>query len=63
MIAIWLMLKTQPQVTLTGFDWWERDKHHYSDNAARGNLHQPQKEFRVIQRLRDEGRLEFLQKK
>lgn len=63
MIAIWLMLKSRPMVTITGFDWWEREKHHYSDHAVRGSLHDPQKEFRVIQMLRAEGRLEFLQEK
>ncbi|HBJ85410.1 MAG TPA: hypothetical protein DDZ88_16340 [Verrucomicrobiales bacterium] len=60
MIAIWLMLKSHPRITITGFDWWEREKHHYSDNAVRGTLHKPEKEFRVIQKLQRDGRLEFL---
>jgi hypothetical protein len=61
MIAIWLMLKTRPSVTITGFDWWEREKHHYSDNAIRGNMHKPQKELAVIQKLRGLGKLQFLE--
>jgi hypothetical protein len=61
MIAIWLMLKMRPHVTITGFDWWEREKHHYSDNAVRGTMHQPKKEHAVIQKLAAEGRLSFLQ--
>lgn len=61
LIAIWMMLKRHPHVTITGFDWWEREKHHYSDNAPRGTLHQPQKEFIVINKLIGEGRLSFLQ--
>lgn len=63
MIAIWLMLKSCPAITITGFDWWEREKHHYADNATRGSLHQPKKELTVIQKLRAAGRLEFLQEK
>lgn len=61
MIAVWLMLKSNDSVTLTGFDWWEREKHHYSDNAVRGNMHKPQKELAVFIKLQAMGRLSFLQ--
>lgn len=59
-VAIWLMLAKFPSVTITGFDWWDRDAHHYCDQAPRGLLHKPDVEHRIIRRLQDEGRLSFL---
>lgn len=59
-LAIWLMLKEFGQVFITGFDWWERDAHHYGDKAVRGKLHQPMVEKRLIDKLQGEGRLSFL---
>jgi hypothetical protein len=59
-LAIWLMLKEFERVTLTGFDWWEREFHHYFDKADRGKLHQPQEEKRLIDRLCASDRLRFL---
>lgn len=59
-VAAWLMLKEFDQVTLTGFDWWEREKHHYSDEAIRGNIHQPCVERQFFAKLEQEGKLAFL---
>lgn len=59
-VAIWLMLTKFPSVAITGFDWWERDAHHYCDQAPRGHLHKPDVEHRIILKLQDEGRLSFL---
>lgn len=59
-LAIWLMLKEHERVTLTGFDWWEREQHHYGDEAARGGLHVPGVEKRFIDRLANDGRVRFL---
>lgn len=59
-LAIWLMLKTQPEVSITGFDWWDREKHHYFDQAARGHLHKPQIEKQLIDKLIEQDRLKFL---
>jgi hypothetical protein len=59
-MAIWMMLKEHPEVTITGFDWWSTDKHHYSDNAPRGTLHKPDKEFVFINKLIQEGKVKVL---
>lgn len=59
-IAIWQALKREPSVSITGFDWWERERHHYGDNAVRGRLHQPTVERDLIMRLVNEGRVQFL---
>ena len=59
-IAIWFSLKTFPFVSLCGFDWWMRRDHHYCDNANRGTLHKPEIEKIFIDRMREEGKVEFL---
>ncbi len=59
-LAIWLMLKRHPCVTLTGFDWWERENHHYADNEARGTLHKPMQEKKFIDKLVRGGKVQFL---
>ena len=59
-MAIWMMLKEHPEVTITGFDWWSTDKHHYSDNAPRGTLHKPDKEFEFINKLIKENKIKVL---
>lgn len=59
-LAIWMMLKEHAEVSLTGFDWWERKAHHYCDNAIRGTLHRPQTEKAMIEKLQSEGRVSFL---
>ena len=59
-IAIWMLLKEFPEVYITGFDWWESEKHHYSDRVPRGKLHNPQKEYQLITKLIEEGKVKFL---
>ena len=60
LIAIWMMLKQYDSVDIIGFDWWETDNHHYNDNAIRGTLHQPIKEKLIIDKLRDNGKVYFI---
>lgn len=60
LIAIWLFLKEYESVDIIGFDWWDTEKHHYNDNAIRGNLHKPQKEKEIINNLHKEGKVYFL---
>ncbi len=59
-LAIWMMLKRFPSVTLTGFDWWDREKHHYADNEPRGKLHKPHLERQFIKKLEEQGKVNFL---
>jgi hypothetical protein len=59
-LAIWLMLKEFDEVTITGFDWWERSAHHYFDKSNRGTMHKPDIEKTMIDKLQSEGRLSFL---
>jgi hypothetical protein len=59
-MAIWMLLKEHSEVTITGFDWWSTDKHHYSDNAPRGTLHKPDKEFEFIDKLIKENKIKVL---
>ncbi len=60
LIAIYMMLDRYEKVCITGFDWWDREKHHYGDKEVRGTLHKPQKEFEVIQELIKRQRIYFL---
>ena len=60
MIAIWLMLKEFEYVTITGFDWWNRNIHHYNDKAPRGIMHLPIKEFECINKLISESKVIML---
>lgn len=60
-IAIWKLLKEFPQVTITGFDWWEgRDRHHYNDGGKLGSIHKPNEEFKLISKLQEEGKVNIL---
>jgi len=59
-LAIWLMLARFSAVTLTVFDWWEREQHHYGDKERRGTLHKPQMEKAFIDRLTEQGKAQFL---
>ncbi len=52
-IATWIFLKEVPKVYLYGFDWWEREKHHYGDNEIRGLVHQPAYEKLFFEKLGD----------
>lgn len=61
LIAIWDMLRNHDNVIITGFDWWEkRDKHHYHNSQKIGNIHKPDKEFKVIDKLSKCSRLLFM---
>jgi hypothetical protein len=59
-LAIWHHLKRRPLVVLHGFDWWERDKHHYGDQALRGTLHKPWIERGLIEKLISQGKVQML---
>lgn len=59
LIAIMHYLKTNEVIWIHGFDWWERDKHHYADNEPRGELHQPEKEYEIIKSFGD--RIRFIE--
>ena len=59
-IAIFFFLPKFEKITITGFDWWSRTKHHYGDNEKRGSLHNPNEEFKVISKLINDGRVVFL---
>jgi hypothetical protein len=60
-IAIWILLREMESVVITGFDWWNREEHHYNDRAIRGTLHQPQIEKMFIDKLAKQGRIRFLE--
>lgn len=63
LIAIYMLLEdnvhTKP-LYLTGFDWWEREAHHYGDNELRGNLHKPKEEYKVLTNLIENKLIKFL---
>jgi hypothetical protein len=61
-IAAWKMLKTFPNITLTGFDWWlNLPKHHYCDSMKfLPNVHQPHEEKKFFDKLQINGRLNYL---
>ena len=48
LLIISIMLQRYNKIWLYGFDWWDREKHHYSDGARRGNLHKPDQELLYI---------------
>jgi len=52
-IAAWEMLRHFDVIHLYGFDWWDKEKHHYGDNDSRGNLHKPDKEKIFFQKLQE----------
>jgi len=60
LIAIFKMLESFDFVTITGFDWWGKEEHHYGDNELRGSLHDPKKEYEVIKKLESNDKLFFL---
>jgi len=62
LIAIFTFLHDESFVKpiyITGFDWWDRQKHHYADNEVRGTLHNPQEEYEAIKNLIDQGLVKF----
>ena len=59
-ISIYMMLERYDQVCVTGFDWWDREEHHYGDSEARGTIHKPQEEYKVIQGLIKQNKVYFL---
>jgi hypothetical protein len=60
LIAINRLLKTYDQLYLTGFDWWDREEHHYGDREGRGTLHKPKIEYKYIMDLEKQGKVKFL---
>ena len=57
-IATYLFLKTYPQVTLYGFDWWENYRdHHYGDKQKIGQIHHPDQEFLFFSKLAKQGKV------
>jgi len=60
LLAILHFLNEVEQVTITGFDWWANEKHHYGDNERRGTLHEPDLEMKAINQLILNQRLKFL---
>jgi hypothetical protein len=60
LLAIYYLLNEYEYVYITGFDWWERDEHHYGDNEERGSLHDPKKEKDLIDRLVADNKVKFL---
>jgi len=61
LIAIHQFIKEFGYVTIVGFDWWEREEHHYGDNIhKRGEVHKPLQEYEVIKKLQLDGKLGFL---
>jgi hypothetical protein len=57
-IAAYLLSKEYGQVTLYGFDWWEkRDKHHYGDNQSIGKIHKPDHELKLFLKLAEDDRV------
>lgn len=53
LIAIFYFLNQYNEIYITGFDWWDRNKHHYGDNEIRGNNHNPKEEYKIIQSLKN----------
>jgi len=60
LIAIWIMLGRAQTISITGFDWWEKEKHHYNDNVSRGLLHKPHIEKTIIHKLISENKITVL---
>ena len=59
-LATWEMVQRFGQVSLVGFDWWDREAHHYSDKVDRGPTHQPEMEKIYFDRLVNEGKAIFI---
>ena len=60
LIAIYYFIEKYGSVIITGFDWWDREEHHYGDKEVRGTLHKPKEEHRIIMELVKENKLKFL---
>ena len=60
LIAIYYFIEKYGSVTITGFDWWDRDEHHYGDKEVRGTLHKPKDEYKIIKELESHNKLKFL---
>lgn len=60
LIAIYYFLKQYDVVTITGFDWWDREVHHYGDKEQRGTLHKPDEEYKIIKEFIDNKKVKFL---
>lgn len=62
LIAIFYLLMENPDlpIYLFGFDWWDRNIHHYGDNEKRGTLHNPKEEFEIISNLLKNQNVKFL---
>jgi len=60
LIAIYYFIEKYGSVTITGFDWWDREEHHYGDKEARGTLHKPKEEYKLIKELGLKNKLKFL---
>lgn len=61
-IAIYYFLSQKySKLTITGFDWWKNEKHHYfGDVEVRGTTHKPLEEYKIIKKFVDEGKIFFL---
>lgn len=57
LIAIHYFLQEYDKVHITGFDWWKTEKHHYGDEEIRGTLHNPKKEYEIIKKLINQGKV------
>lgn len=63
-IAAYLFSKERGQVTLYGFDWWEkRDKHHYGDGQSIGRIHKPNQELKLFSKLAEQYKIKDLNPK
>lgn len=61
LIAIHTFIREFGYVSIVGFDWWEREEHHYGDSIhTRGDRHNPLQEYEVIKKLESVGKLEFV---
>lgn len=58
--AILKFIDIYDKVYITGFDWWEREKNHYYDEASRAPVHNPQLEKKIIYDLISQGKIEFI---
>jgi len=59
-IYYFLFLKKYSNLTITGFDWWKTEKHHYCDTVERGTNHEPLEEYKIIKNFVEDGRVFFL---
>jgi hypothetical protein len=63
LIAIHQFIREFGRISIVGFDWWERAEHHYGDNThIRGDLHEPLEEYKIIDSLRLEKKIDNLSK-